>query len=249
MLEDGTGGARLQLLSGQRFWLVAMVPAHHVHQLQDEVCHGHAELKLLLHTASLLREQAGHGTVLLLPSLLPVTAELVQERRDTQVVFHQDEEQFPRDLQQAQLSDSSPQSASSPHFISQLRDKALPLPPHHPQASSQAQIPCQLSLYPVLLSDDCPPVSNKDPSSGHSLSPLLTPEAHRPQAGRACRYLGNVDPLKGHVVLFRRCCLSEQLQQGVATVKVHVLLNAILLAQGQQDIGPAPCNNRNPSGS
>lgn len=43
--------------------------------------------------------------------------------------------------------------------------------------------------------------------------------------------------------------LSKQLQQGAATVKVHVLLDAILLAQGQQDVGPASCNNnKNSSG-
>lgn len=43
-------------------------------------------------------------------------------------------------------------------------------------------------------------------------------------------------------MLLRGCCLSKQLQQGVATLKVHVLLNALLLAQGEQDMGPAPCN-------
>jgi len=51
-------------------------------------------------------------------------------------------------------------------------------------------------------------------------------------------------------VLFRGHHLSKQLQQGVTAVKVHVLLDAILLAQRQKDIGPTPCNNnRNHSSS
>ena len=63
-------------------------------------------------------------------------------------------------------------------------------------------------------------------------------------------YLGEMNALKGHAVLFRGCCLSKQLQQGVTAIKVHVLLDAILLAQRQQDISPAPCNdNRKRLGS
>lgn len=42
-------------------------------------------------------------------------------------------------------------------------------------------------------------------------------------------------------MLFRRRGLSKQLQQGVAVVKVHVLLNAILLAERQQHVGTATC--------
>lgn len=106
-LEDGAGGARLQLLLRRQLCLVAVAPAHHMHQLRDEVCHGHAELKLLLHTALLLSEWAGHSAGPLLPSLLHTTAELVHERSDAQVALHQHKQQLPRDLQQARLSDSN----------------------------------------------------------------------------------------------------------------------------------------------
>ncbi len=49
-----------------------------------------------------------------------------------------------------------------------------------------------------------------------------------------------MDALKGDAVLLRGGGLCKKLQQGVAVVKVHVLLDAILLAEGQQHIGTTP---------
>ena len=44
-------------------------------------------------------------------------------------------------------------------------------------------------------------------------------------------YLRQVNALKGHAVLLRRRGLCEQFQQSIAAVKIHVLLDAVLLAQ------------------
>lgn len=44
-------------------------------------------------------------------------------------------------------------------------------------------------------------------------------------------YLRQMNALKGHAVFLRRRGLCEQLQQSVAAIKVHVLLDAVLLAQ------------------
>lgn len=53
-------------------------------------------------------------------------------------------------------------------------------------------------------------------------------------------YLREVDPLKRDAMLLRGGGLCKQLQEGVAIVKVHVLFNTILLAEGQEHIGTAP---------
>lgn len=42
-------------------------------------------------------------------------------------------------------------------------------------------------------------------------------------------------------MLLGRRGLCKQLQQREAVVKVHVLLDAILLAEGQEHVGPATC--------
>lgn len=44
-------------------------------------------------------------------------------------------------------------------------------------------------------------------------------------------YLRQMNALKGHAVLLRGGGLCKQLQQSIAAVKIHVLLDAILLAQ------------------
>ncbi len=49
-----------------------------------------------------------------------------------------------------------------------------------------------------------------------------------------------MDALKGDAVFLRGGGLCKKLQQCVAVVKVHVLLDAILLAEGQQHIGTTP---------
>lgn len=54
-------------------------------------------------------------------------------------------------------------------------------------------------------------------------------------------YLGQVDALEGDAVLLGRRGLGKQLQQREAVVKVHVLLDAVLLAERQQHVGPATC--------
>ena len=60
---------------------------------------------------------------------------------------------------------------------------------------------------------------------------------------RCVKYLWQVDALEGDAVLLGGGGLGEQLQQREAIVKVHVLLNAILLAQRQQHVRPTTCRD------
>lgn len=50
-----------------------------------------------------------------------------------------------------------------------------------------------------------------------------------------------MNALEGDAVLLGRRGLGEQLQQRVAVIEVHVLLDAVLLAQRQQHVRPAAC--------
>jgi len=49
-----------------------------------------------------------------------------------------------------------------------------------------------------------------------------------------------MNALKGDAMLLRGGGFCKKLQQGVAVIKVHVLLDAILLAEGQEHIGTTP---------
>lgn len=60
------------------------------------------------------------------------------------------------------------------------------------------------------------------------------------KSGKEDEHLGKMDALKGDAMLLRRGGLCKKLQQGVAVIKVHVLLDAILLAEGQEHIGTTP---------